>query len=87
MERAENSGLRIGSGGFSFIEFVVLEDVRARFAAGDALAILNIDLDEVIWIEAEQNYVRLHTAGKSHLVRGTLSALEKRLDLCRLGGG
>ncbi|MEO3386435.1 PAS domain S-box protein [Mesorhizobium sp. CAU 1741] len=36
-------------GPYSFIDIAVLEDVRARFAAGDALAILTIDLDEVIW--------------------------------------
>jgi two-component system LytT family response regulator len=35
---------------------------------------------EIVWIEAAGNYSRLHTAGDSYLVRGTLSALEARLD-------
>jgi two-component system, LytTR family, response regulator len=39
-----------------------------------------LELSEVSWIAAEQNYVRLHAAGTSHLVRGTLAALEERLD-------
>lgn len=39
----------MASGPYSFIDIAVLEEVRARFAAGDALAILTIDLDEVIW--------------------------------------
>ncbi|TWH34071.1 MULTISPECIES: histidine kinase dimerization/phospho-acceptor domain-containing protein [unclassified Aminobacter] len=39
----------MASGAVSFIDIAVLEDVRARFAAGDALAILSIDLEEVIW--------------------------------------
>ncbi|TWG61729.1 histidine kinase dimerization/phospho-acceptor domain-containing protein [Aminobacter sp. J44] len=39
----------MASGAVSFIDIAVLEDVRARFATGDALAILSIDLEEVIW--------------------------------------
>ncbi|WP_187972399.1 PAS domain S-box protein [Aquibium microcysteis] len=34
---------------YSFIDIAVLDDVRGRFAAGDALAILSSDLEEVIW--------------------------------------
>lgn len=41
---------------------------------------LMLDLAEVDGIEAEQNYVRLHAAGRSHLIRGTLAGLERRLD-------
>jgi two-component system LytT family response regulator len=35
---------------------------------------------DVLHLTAEGNYVRLHTADGSHLVRGTLVDLEKRLD-------
>jgi PAS domain S-box-containing protein len=34
---------------YSFLDIAVLDDVRSRFAAGDALAVLSIDLEEVIW--------------------------------------
>ncbi len=34
---------------YSFIDIAVLDDVRGRFAAGDALAILSADLEDVIW--------------------------------------
>jgi PAS domain S-box-containing protein len=34
---------------YSFIDIAVLDDVRQRFAAGDALAILSTDLGDVIW--------------------------------------
>jgi PAS domain S-box-containing protein len=34
---------------YSFLDVAVLDEVRERFAAGDALAILSVDLDEVIW--------------------------------------
>jgi PAS domain S-box-containing protein len=37
------------SASYSFIDVVVLDEVRERFANGDAIAILSVDLDQVIW--------------------------------------
>jgi PAS domain S-box-containing protein len=34
---------------YSFIDVAILDEVRERFAAGDALAILSGDLEQVIW--------------------------------------
>ena len=34
---------------YSFLDVAVLDEVRERFAAGDALVILSGDLEEVIW--------------------------------------
>ena len=34
---------------YSFIDIAVLDDVRERFVAGDALAILSTDLEDVFW--------------------------------------
>ena len=34
---------------YSFLDVAVLEAVRQRFAAGDAIAILSTDLEQVIW--------------------------------------
>ena len=36
--------------------------------------------EEVDWIEAADNYVRIHVGGTSHLVRESLRALETKLD-------
>lgn len=36
--------------------------------------------DEIDWIEAAGNYVRLHLSSESHLFRETMNALEARLD-------
>jgi two-component system LytT family response regulator len=36
--------------------------------------------DEVDWIEAAGNYVRLHVARESHMLRETMNALEAKLD-------
>jgi len=39
-----------------------------------------IDTAEIDWIEAEGNYVSVHSAKKSHLLRETISSLESQLD-------
>ena len=36
--------------------------------------------DEIDWIEAAGNYVRLHVGNQSHLLRETMNAIEARLD-------
>jgi len=36
--------------------------------------------EDVDWIEAEGNYVRLHVGAADHLVRGTVAACAERLD-------
>ena len=36
--------------------------------------------DEIDWIEAAGNYVRLHVGSQSHLLRETMNAIEGRLD-------
>lgn len=35
---------------------------------------------EILWLEAAGNYVTLHTAGASHMLRATLAEWEKRLS-------
>jgi two-component system LytT family response regulator len=42
-----------------------------------------VPVDQILHLSAEGNYVRVHTAEKSHLVRGTLAELEARLDAKR----
>jgi two-component system, LytTR family, response regulator len=36
--------------------------------------------EEIHWIEAADNYVRLHTGKESHLIQGTMNRLESRLN-------
>jgi two-component system LytT family response regulator len=38
-----------------------------------------VDLDRIDWVEAEGNYVRIHTGDESHLVRETMARLHLRL--------
>jgi two-component system LytT family response regulator len=38
-----------------------------------------VSVDEIDWIVAEDNYVRIHAAGKTYLMRETVSGIEERL--------
>lgn len=42
--------------------------------------LLRIPVAAVDWIEAARDYVLLHTATRSHMLRATMSGLERRLD-------
>lgn len=45
--------------------------------------ILLLKTEDIDWIEAEHNYVRVHTRGAAHLIRETMSALEAKLNAKR----
>jgi two-component system LytT family response regulator len=45
--------------------------------------IVFLDAADVDWIEAADYYVRLHTGGKTHLLRESMAALEAKLDPAR----
>ncbi len=47
---------------------------------GRAIRIATEDID---WMRAEDNYVRIHAKGKSHLIRGTIAGMELELDTDR----
>jgi two-component system, LytTR family, response regulator len=40
-------------------------------------------VDEIDWMGAEGNYIRLHVGKKSHLIRETMSGIEAKLDPSR----
>ena len=42
--------------------------------------VLLIKVDDVSWIEAADNYVKLHVGTESHLIRETMNAIEARLS-------
>lgn len=51
-----------------------------RIAVRSGGRIQSLRVDEVHWFEAADNYLRVHTTGAAHLIRETLTALEKSLD-------
>jgi two-component system LytT family response regulator len=52
----------------------------ARFLVRSTNHMYFVRVDDVDWMDAAGNYVRLHSAGRAHLVRDTMKALEGRLD-------
>lgn len=54
-----------------------------RLIVKSAGRIYFVRIDDVDWIEAAANYVRLHVGEEDHLLREPLTALEKRLDPAR----
>jgi two-component system, LytTR family, response regulator len=51
----------------------------ARLAFKSEGRVVFVRSDEIQWLEAEGNYVKLHTPGATHLLRETLTGLEQQL--------
>lgn len=68
---------REGSGGANPTSYLDRIVIRSRSR------ILLLEVREVAWLEAYGNYVRFHTLGEVHTVRGTLTSFEHRLDPTR----
>ena len=51
-----------------------------RLAVRTAGKTILVDVAEIDWIEAAENYVQLHTARGSHLLHVTMNTVEKSLD-------
>lgn len=65
----------------------LLEDLKSedqfsdRLAVKEAGGVVFVKVEEIDWIDAAGNYVRLNTrSGEAHLLRDTMSAIESRLD-------
>jgi two-component system LytT family response regulator len=51
-----------------------------RLAVRAAGKTVFVDIEDVDWMEAAENYVQIHAAGSGHLLHVTMNALEKSLD-------
>jgi two-component system LytT family response regulator len=51
-----------------------------RLAVRSAGKTIFVDLDEVDWMEAAENYVQLHTARSNHLLHVAMNTIEKSLN-------
>jgi two-component system LytT family response regulator len=71
----------LNGGLLSLLENYRREERRAaRFAVKTPQGALLVDVDDVDWIEAAGNYVRLRVGAQAHLLSETISGMEKRLD-------
>jgi two-component system LytT family response regulator len=84
---AAKSRIVAGKGWFSPEELVsrlelsgLLRRPMARLPVKSKGRIIFIRLDEIEWIEAEGNYLRLHLDGDSYLLRDTMTSIESKLD-------
>lgn len=84
--RAKTHIRRTRSGDTDRRILALLEELKAdqkhleRLVIKTGGRVIFLDLEEIDWIEAEGNYVNLHTEEKSHLLRETISNLETRID-------
>ena len=51
-----------------------------RFLVKSGGRLFVVRTEDIEWIEAAGNYVRLHAGGATHLVRETMASIESRLD-------
>jgi two-component system LytT family response regulator len=64
----------------------LLEDVRPerkyleRLVIKSASRVFFLRVEEIDWIEAAGNYLKLHVGDETHLLRETMNSLEARLD-------
>jgi two-component system LytT family response regulator len=67
----------------------LLQAVQDRRQVAERLAVKSggrvylVRVEDIDWIEAASNYVRLHVGKEEHLLRDTLAGLESRLDPAR----
>ena len=56
---------------------------RTRFVVRRGNAHYFVPVDQVDWIDAADNYLRLHVGERTHLCRGTMKEAEEELDASR----
>jgi two-component system LytT family response regulator len=85
-QRAKTQLKRDENGGMDQRILSLLQELKAgktyleRLVIKAAGRIYFLDTKDIDWIEAEGNYVSVHSAKKSHLMRETISSLEAQLD-------
>jgi two-component system, LytTR family, response regulator len=64
----------------------LLKDLRAERARNERIVVKTSDrvffvrAEEIDWVEAAGNYVKIHVKGEAHVIRGSMKAMESRLD-------
>jgi two-component system LytT family response regulator len=68
------------SGGDRKPEDVQTGEWLSRVAIREKERIIFVSVDEILWIEAADKYVVLHTAERTYIARQTIQSLEENLD-------
>ncbi|MFN4160492.1 MAG: LytR/AlgR family response regulator transcription factor [Stenotrophomonas sp.] len=58
------------------------EDIRTggKLSIRDGQRLLRVELDAIRWVDAAGDYICIHTNDHTHVLRGTMQELERRLD-------
>jgi two-component system LytT family response regulator len=86
LQRARKQIERDETGDLGRRLMALVKDLRKDQPRSDRLVVKSggrlffLRADEIDWIEAAGNYVRLHVGTSSHLLRETMNAIEGRLD-------
>ena len=86
LQRARKQLERDETGDLGRRLLALVKDLRRDQPRSDRLVVKSggrlffLRTDEIDWIEAAGNYVRLHVGTTSHLLRETMNAIEGRLD-------
>jgi two-component system LytT family response regulator len=86
LQRARAQIQRVRTGDLSERLMSLLHDLKGerkfldRLVVKAAGRIFFLRVDEIDWIEAAGNYLRLHVGRESHLLRETMSRIEHQLD-------
>lgn len=86
LQRAKDEIQRLRTGALNERVAGLLEDLQAKqkyltrlvVKSGGRITFLRVE--EIDWVEAADNYVRIHAGRESHLMRETLQSLESRLN-------
>jgi len=85
LHRARNQIRRNQAGEIHRRLSALLEDVKAQPQLAERLPvksegrIIFLRLADIDWLEAADNYVKLHTGAETHMLRETMTALESKL--------
>ena len=86
LQRARKQLERDETGDIGRRLLALVKDLRRDQPRSDRLVVKSggrlffLRTDEIDWVEAAGNYVRLHVGSASHLLRETMAAMEARLD-------
>ena len=89
LERARERLERQRTGDLGRRLLAMVQDAKPELPNADRILIRSsgriyfIRVDDIDWVDAAGNYVRLHVKGEAHLFRETMNAMEKRLDPTR----
>ncbi len=62
------------------VDLLRAERQRARIVVRSERRLLFLRQDEIDWVEAAGNYVRLHVRGETHVLRQSMKNMEARLE-------